>query len=223
MKEPNRRPIKTRSAEWAQRISGKLIARGVTPNQISVASIAFAIVGLMAVNLDVGFLGSLICIGAIQLRLLCNLFDGMVAVEGGRRSELGDLYNEFPDRITDTLLIVGVGYAASWSDLAWFAALAAALTAYIRVSAGSLGMPQRFIGPMAKQHRMAVLTGSLALNMLEAGIWGTQYAVLVGLLVIAVGSVYTCHKRVQMLAQDIQVYRPGADAERQQPETPSVS
>lgn len=215
MNEPNRRPIKTRSTEWAKSISGKLIARGVSPNQISVASVAFAIIAAMAINLDAGFLGSLICIAGVQLRLLCNLFDGMVAVEGGKRSELGDLYNEFPDRITDTLLIVGVGYAAGFSDLAWFAALVAALTAYIRVSAGSLGMPQRFIGPMAKQHRMAVLTGSLVLNIVEAGIWGTHYAILTGLFVIAAGSVFTCYKRVQLLAQDIQVYRPGLDDRRQ--------
>ena len=88
------------------------------------------------------------------LRLLCNLFDGMVAVEGGKQSAIGSLYNEFPDHVADSLLIVGLGYAIGQSDLGWFAALAAALTAYVRVFGGSLGLTQSFMGPMAKQHRM---------------------------------------------------------------------
>ena len=82
----------------------------------------------------------------------------MVAVEGGKKSALGPLYNEFPDRIADSLLIVALGYAIGWPSLGWFGALAAALTAYIRVFGGSLGLPQDFRGPMAKQQRMAALT-----------------------------------------------------------------
>ena len=40
------------------------------------------------------------------------------------------------------------------STLGWAAAVLALLTAYIRALSGSLGLPQRFLGPMAKQHRM---------------------------------------------------------------------
>ena len=47
----------------------------------------------------------------VQLRLLCNLLDGMVAVEGGRSSPVGALYNEVPDRVADSLLLVALGYA----------------------------------------------------------------------------------------------------------------
>lgn len=204
----NRRPIKTRSANWAKNITNKLVARDISPNQISMASIVFALLGAMAISLDTGFFASLICIAGIQLRLLCNLFDGMVAIEGGKKSELGAVYNEFPDRIADSVLIVALGYAAGWSDLGWFAALAAAMTAYVRVFAGSVGMQQRFIGPMAKQHRMAVMTGSLLLNIVEAGVWGTHYALSAGVMVIAAGSVITCFTRTQLLAQDLQVFRP---------------
>ena len=34
----------------------------------------------------------------IQLRLLCNMLDGMVAVEHGRATPVGALYNDVPDR-----------------------------------------------------------------------------------------------------------------------------
>lgn len=207
----NRRPIKTRSAGWAKDITSKLVARDISPNQISVASIGFALLGAVALSLNAGVIGSLICIIGIQLRLLCNLFDGMVAIEGGKKSDVGAVYNEFPDRIADSMLIVALGYAAGWADLGWFAALSAALTAYVRVFAGSVGMQQRFIGPMAKQHRMAVMTGCLVLNIVEATVWGTHFSMMVGLAVIAFGSVATCFTRTQLLVQDMQVFRPEAE------------
>ena len=42
----------------------------------------------------------------MQLRLLCNMMDGLVAVEGGLKSKAGDLFNEAPDRIEDVILLV---------------------------------------------------------------------------------------------------------------------
>ncbi len=86
-------------------------------------------------------------LAAIQLRLLCNLLDGMVAVEGGRGSPVGALYNEFPDRVADTLLIVALGYAAGAGWLGWAGALAAAFTAYVRVFGGRFGQAQDFAVP----------------------------------------------------------------------------
>ena len=98
---------------------------------------------------------------AIQLRLLCNLVDGMLAVEEGFSTKTGDIYNDLPDRISDVLILVGAGYSRGSrmrSTLGWLAAVLAVLTAYVRVLGGSLGVTQHFIGPMAKQHRMFALT-----------------------------------------------------------------
>ncbi len=67
----------------------------------------------------------------------------MVAVEGGKHAPLGQFANEFPDRIADSLLFVAAGYAIALPFLGWLAALAAALTAYIRVFGGALGLPLR--------------------------------------------------------------------------------
>jgi phosphatidylglycerophosphate synthase len=205
--DDNRRPIKTRSAGWAKHITDILVKRDISPNQISVASIAFALAGVVALNIDSGVIGSICCAIGIQLRLLCNLFDGMVAIEGGKKSDIGSLYNEFPDRIADSLLIVGLGYAIGQSDLGWFAALAAALTAYVRVFGGSIGLKQTFIGPMAKQHRMAVMTAGLLLNAIEAKFYGTHYVLLIALVVIALGSVATCVTRTLAIAKQLK----GAD------------
>ncbi|KJZ40327.1 CDP-alcohol phosphatidyltransferase family protein [Pseudomonas fluorescens] len=201
--DDNRRPIKTRSAGWAKRITDRLVKRDISPNQISVASIAFALAGALALNIDNGLIGSLLCAVGIQLRLLCNLFDGMVAIEGGKQSDIGSLYNEFPDRIADSLLIIGLGYAIGHVDLGWFAALAAALTAYVRVFGGSLGLKQTFMGPMAKQHRMAVMTAGLLLNAVETTVYGTHYVLLIALLIIAVGSAATCVTRTLAISRQL--------------------
>lgn len=198
--DENRRPIKTRSAGWAKRVTDHLVTRDISPNQISVASIGFALFGALALNVNSGIVGSVLCILGIQLRLLCNLFDGMVAIEGGKKSDVGMLYNEFPDRIADSLLIAGLGYAIGHAELGWFAALLAALTAYVRVFGGSLGLAQRFSGPMAKQHRMAVMTGGLVLNVIEALTLGTFYALSITLWIIALGSAATCVTRTQAIA-----------------------
>lgn len=201
--DDNRRPINTRSAGWAKHITDILVKRDISPNQISVTSMVFALAGDVALNIDNGVIGSICCAVGIQLRLLCNLFDGMVAIEGGKKSDIGSLYNEFPDRVADSLLIVALGYAIGHSDLGWFAALAAALTAYVRVFGGSIGLKQNFMGPMAKQHRMAVMTAGLVVNAIEASAYGTHYVLLISLIIIAIGSVATCATRTLAISRQL--------------------
>ncbi|WP_018228023.1 CDP-alcohol phosphatidyltransferase family protein [Methyloversatilis universalis] len=199
--QDNRRPIAARSAGWARRSAAALARSAITPNQISVFSIVFAALGaalLLWRPTPAGLIG---CALAVQGRLICNLLDGMVAVEGGRKSALGALYNEFPDRIADSLLIVALGYAAGWPALGWFGALAAALTAYVRVSGGALGQAQSFRGPMAKQHRMAVLTAACLIGAAEQAWAGSLHALQLATAVIAVGSAITCVTRTRGIAQ----------------------
>ncbi|HEY3643899.1 MAG TPA: CDP-alcohol phosphatidyltransferase family protein [Gammaproteobacteria bacterium] len=198
--EKNRRPIAARSAAWAQRLASYLAHTDVTPNQVSSVSVVFAAIGaglLLSWHHWAAYLGAAI---AIQLRLVCNLIDGMVAVEGGKKSALGQLYNEFPDRLADSLLIVALGYAAGLPAWGWFAALAAALTAYVRVFGGALGLAQDFRGPMAKQHRMAVMTGACLLAIVEQGLRGSDYALEAAVVVIGVGALITCVTRTLGIA-----------------------
>jgi phosphatidylglycerophosphate synthase len=199
-----RRPIAARSSGWANASSAWLAARGVTPNAISVASILFAAAGGALVWLVPDPAGWLVAALAVQLRLVCNLLDGMVAIEGGRKTATGPLYNEFPDRIADTLLLVPLGYAAGQPWLGWACALLAALTAYVRVSGGALGLPQDFSGVMAKQRRMAALTAGLIVQSIEWLAWPTRWALLVTAIVIAAGSLITCVTRTLAIARALE-------------------
>jgi len=201
--ETNRRPIQARSAGWAKASASFLARSRVTPNQISTASIVFAAIGAARLVCRPDVVGLIGCALAVQARLVCNLLDGMVAIEGGKKSPLGALYNEFPDRIADSLFIVALGYAVGWPALGWFAALAAALTAYIRVFGGSLGLAQDFRGPMAKQQRMAVLTVACVAGAIEHLTSGTVYALRAAAVVIAAGAVATCATRTRAIAAEL--------------------
>jgi phosphatidylglycerophosphate synthase len=202
--ETARRPIAARSSAWAIALSAWLARSGVTPNAISVTSVLFAAIGgalILNGNHWLALLGAALC---VQLRLVCNLLDGMVAIEGGRKSAVGALYNEFPDRVADTLFLVPLGYAADAPWLGWAATLLAALTAYVRVFGGSLGLAQDFSGVMAKQRRMAALTAGLVgqalLSFFSAALW----PLLVTAAVIAIGSLVTCVTRTVAIARKLE-------------------
>ncbi len=210
-----RRPIKARNSRWAGACAAMLARRGVSPNAISCASIGFAALAgsaflalrLVSAPLAQAALFAL-AIAGIQGRLLCNLMDGMVAIEGGKKSRAGDIFNDLPDRISDPLIIVPAGYATAslphGPALGWLAALIAVLTAYVRVLGHSAGTPDFFAGPMAKQHRMAVLTVACALCA-AAAFWSLQQPILyVALLVIAVGGAATVVRRLLLILDALQ-------------------
>jgi CDP-diacylglycerol--glycerol-3-phosphate 3-phosphatidyltransferase len=201
--DSDRRPLKVRGAGWAQGLARGLARSGVSPNQISVASVAFAAAGAACMLAEGWWLiGAAAC---IQGRLLCNLFDGMVAVEHDRATPLGIVYNEFPDRIADSILLAACGYAAALPSLGWMAALAAALTAYVRVFGASCGLGHDFRGPMAKQHRMALLTlACIATPLLPFGI--RPLAFVLGL--IAALSLLTCVTRTLHLCRQLEQGKP---------------
>ncbi|MET1023470.1 MAG: CDP-alcohol phosphatidyltransferase family protein [Pseudoxanthomonas sp.] len=198
--DDNRRPIAARNTGWAQRLSAALAQSSITPNQISVLSIFFAGIGAAMLAWAPIAGGLVIAAVCIQLRLVCNLLDGMVAMEGGRRTATGALYNEFPDRVADSLLIVALGYGCGLPWLGWLGALLAALTAYVRLAGGSLGLTQDFRGPMAKQHRMAVLTAACIIGAIEGALHGSRWALLVAAVVIAAGALLTCITRSLAIA-----------------------
>lgn len=196
-----RRPLASRDTGLARALTRALLATPVTPNQISLLSILFAALAAAAMLAAPArpWLWFAAALG-IQLRLLCNLLDGMVAVEGGRGSPVGALYNEIPDRVADSLIIVAAGHAVGAPWLGWAGALAAATTAYIRALGGALGQAQDFRGPMAKPQRMATLTAACALAPFEAWFVGTQWAMTLAAWIVMLGALLTCWTRARAIA-----------------------
>lgn len=145
----------------------------------------------------------------MQLRLLCNLFDGMVAIEGGFKTKSGEVFNELPDRFSDAFVFAGAGHALStghaWMPtLGWLAAVLAVTTAYVRAMGAAGGASQHFCGPMAKQHRMAVMTVA-CLIACAAPWWAVAAkALTIGLSVVVVGSLVTIVRRTGRIVRDLE-------------------
>jgi phosphatidylglycerophosphate synthase len=201
----SRRPLKSRSSSWASAASRALLKAGVKPNQVSVMSVVFAAGGAAGLLLvPWPWLAWALCAAGIQLRLLCNLMDGMLAVEGGLRSPNGDLYNEFPDRLADVAVLAAMGLAAGTRAaeiLGWTAACGALCTAWIRSHGSSLTGRHDFRGPMAKQHRMALATALCVIAAVLNGSPHTATVLLSGLALMNAGLVLTVVRRMTVLSQ----------------------
>ncbi|HXH93066.1 MAG TPA: CDP-alcohol phosphatidyltransferase family protein [Thermoanaerobaculia bacterium] len=211
----DRRPLKTRDRGWAKALAALLVRWRVRPNTISVLSVVFALgagVAFVASRDAEGVTRVVLLIAAaagIQLRLICNMLDGMVAVEGKMASKTGDIFNELPDRIADPLIIVAAGYAiirfySLGPTLGWCAGLLAVMTAYVRVLAGSVRAKQDFVGPMAKPHRMATLTFAGIVDAVAGYLRYRDYALMLALIVIIVGTIITMIRRTRRMAAELE-------------------
>jgi phosphatidylglycerophosphate synthase len=210
--DPQRRPIAARERAWAQAVARVLIAARVSPNAISLAGLLFAIgagLSLWSTGQTAGVArvaGFLAAAALIQLRLLCNMFDGMVAIGSGRQSPYGELYNDMPDRPADLAILLGAGYSLSaipyGRELGWVAGTLAVLTAYVRVLGGSMGLRQRFTGPMAKPHRMAVMTVACVLSTLEPLVGWRGQTIALALVVVTAGAAWTIARRTSAIVAE---------------------
>jgi phosphatidylglycerophosphate synthase len=234
------------------------------PNAVSLASIVFAgaacasFASLPNVETNARVVLLVTAAACMQLRLLCNLLDGMLAIEerlsswipasagqllsrvapsagrlspsvpasagtgtdaeswdpasagtmtGGPGNKIGEIYNEMPDRLADVLILAGAGYGVGalpyGVTLGWIAAVLALLTAYVRVLGGSLGLPQPFIGPMAKQHRMFTMTMAALASVPEALFDRSPHVLHAALVIIVVGSAITVARRTRLLIREV--------------------
>lgn len=162
----------------------------------------------------------------VQLRLLCNMMDGLIAVEHGKGDKLGGFFNEVPDRVEDVLLLLAAGYAAggvvvageggatliSGPMLGWAAALLALGTAYLRQTGVAMGLAQDYCGPLAKPQRMFFLTLALLVAggveiarraACEGPLYFSQSVLRLGLAIIVCGTAITVVRRTVRMANNL--------------------
>jgi phosphatidylglycerophosphate synthase len=197
----DRRPIAARQTGAARVATAWLAARGVSADAISAAGMVAGLLAGAAFAMAPGQ-GAWAWLAAallVQLRLLANLLDGMVAVARGIASPRGELWNEIPDRVSDTAALAGLGFAAGDLALGLGAALAAMATAYIRAVGKGAGGGSDFSGPMAKQQRMFVLTVVAVVCAFVPG-W-TTFLPMAALWLVLAGSLLTCAVRLAGIAR----------------------
>lgn len=208
----DRRPIATRNRKWAQTATAWLASRKVSPNLISIAGMCACVAAGIALGLtSVAYHRIFWLVAALgaQLRLTANMLDGMVALASGRASKAGELYNEIPDRVSDAGVFIGAGFA--WGGnvaLGFIATILAIFTAYVRAAGKIAGAPNEFCGPMAKQHRMLVITVACVYSAFVPRSWqifhfgGFAIGVMtIGLAVIIAGCLITVARRVKRIVR----------------------
>ena len=215
----DRRPLKSRSFPLFISLARFLAAKRIHPNAISIASTLFAIAGgiclLYAFRQSGELTGRILLLAAgmlFMLRLLANMLDGMVAVEGELGTPTGELFNEVPDRISDAVALICAGYALySCPALGYIAAILAVMTAYIRAVGKAAGAGSDFSGLMDKKRRMILMTLTCAVLALAprsidpvfiveertVGVWR------ITLVIIAIGSLITCITRLYRISRTL--------------------
>ncbi|MFZ4576106.1 MAG: CDP-alcohol phosphatidyltransferase family protein [Phycisphaerales bacterium] len=211
----DRRPIAARQLGVFQSMASSLAWAGVSPNAISAAGmvaglgagVCLALTSSVVADRAAWIAGAAL----IQLRLLANMMDGMVAERAGKTSKIGELFNEIPDRVSDSATLIGFGFAMGSSPMAGVVgALLAALTAYVRAVGKGAGVPGAFCGPMAKQQRMALVTMTavfFAVTPHEFRVWSWKVPGLDAnatvpvtvLWIICIGCVFTCSRRLHFI------------------------
>ena len=205
MSDTNRRPLNSRDSRWAKALAARLAESRVTPNRISQASVGFAALGFLlfwaasASGPILQFLCLILAAATVQARLVCNLIDGMVAIEGGKGAKDGPFWNEAPDRVSDLFFLAAAGLAAGRPDIGLLAAVLAIATAYIRELGRAEGFPPDFSGPLAKPQRMAVLTAGTVL----AAFYASEWTLTVTLWIIVGGTAVTVIRRSMTLINSL--------------------
>lgn len=207
-----------------QKLAAWLSRTGISANAISVLGIVFAAVASAAL-IATNHIDSeaavrvlwLLAASTVQLRLLANLMDGMVALASDEASPVGELYNEIPDRIEDVFILIGLGYAAGGAPtMGYGAAVLAVFVAYVRAMGGVAGARQSFTGPAAKPHRMFLVTVVSLYCAIAPSNWQPLHAesgwgaAAVALAIISAGSVITAFRRIRRVTDDLRNRDTGA-------------
>lgn len=200
----DRRPIPARNAQLSQRAAKLLAATGISANMISGLSVLFGIGAGISFALTATSAMPKVWWGAaallIMLRLTANMLDGMVAIEKGETSAVGELFNEVPDRISDVATFIGAGFATySSPHLGYPAAILSVFVAYIRAMGNHMNVTGLFMGPMNKQQRMFSLIAMCLYYLFTPSGWQAMPVIIWVLWAINLGAILTIARRLRYI------------------------
>jgi CDP-diacylglycerol---glycerol-3-phosphate 3-phosphatidyltransferase len=167
--------LKPRFQAQLRPLAGRLAARGISANQVTLAAVLLSVLAGGLVALAEGAFGTLLLVPIVLfVRMALNAIDGMLAREHAMASDLGAALNELGDIVSDAALYLPLalvpGAPAFWIVLF---VLAAALTEAAGLIGPLLGRERRYDGPMGKSDR-ALAVGAVALLLglgVPAGFW----------------------------------------------------
>ncbi|HDS45155.1 MAG TPA: CDP-alcohol phosphatidyltransferase family protein [Methanomicrobia archaeon] len=149
-----------------------LVARGVSPNLLSLLSLLCAALAGIAFAISSGGSSSItfwLVLAAVFVTLNAVLdgLDGLVAREMGNASSKGDFLDHVIDRYADLLMIGGIvfGNYAPW-QIGLLALVGVLLASYMGTQAQAVGIGRMYGGVLGRADRIALILGATVLTVL---------------------------------------------------------
>jgi CDP-diacylglycerol--glycerol-3-phosphate 3-phosphatidyltransferase len=163
---------------------GRTLARnGVTPNMITTAGLAGAVVAAVLVARGEFLAGGIVMMAAAALDLL----DGIVARASGRVTLFGGVFDSLCDRLSEAAVLGGLLFRLASQGkreevmLAFAAVVGSLLVSYLRARAEAAGLQLRE-GLFTRPERVIVLGVGLVVGQVRIALW--ILAVLANLTVL---------------------------------------
>ena len=177
--------LKPRFQDVLRPYAAALVKRGLTPNQVTIATLSIcALCGLLVALFSEAWFPLILLAPVAALRLALNAIDGLMAREHGLATPGGQMLNEVADVGSDMVLFLPLALVPEFSPvLVALTVMLAVLTEVAGIAALGVGGKRRYDGPMGKSDR-AVAIGLLALltglGILPAVVVNLALAVVVG-------------------------------------------
>ena len=161
-------------------VARPLVRAGISPNMVTVAALAMAVVAVPLAAVD-GWVGPAAACLAVTLSGLLDSLDGAVAVQAGRTTKVGFLLDSALDRIADAAFPAALAVAAGGGE--WLAVGATAACwwlEYVRARGSLAGVTGKaLITPGERPTRIILTAVGLGLPVLAtAALWA--HVVIVG-------------------------------------------
>ncbi len=149
-----------------------LVARGVSPNLLSLISLLCAALAGVAFAVSSGGSGPinlplLLAAVFVALNAVLDGLDGLVARETGNASSKGDFLDHVVDRYADLLMIGGIvfGGYAPW-PIGLLALLGVLLASYMGTQAQAVGIGRMYGGALGRADRIVLILTATVLTVI---------------------------------------------------------
>ncbi len=173
--------------------SDRAAALGITPNQVTMATMLLSLAAGAVILLQPDMLWPLFLVPAVlAVRVVFNHVDGMLACEHDMKTPLGALLNELADAVSDAALYLPL--AALPGMPAWLVVAAVVLgliSEMSGVAALRIGAGRREDGPLGKKPRGLVFAGAalaLAFGVASEGLLSAVFGVAIILLLLTIAN-----------------------------------
>jgi CDP-diacylglycerol--glycerol-3-phosphate 3-phosphatidyltransferase len=192
--------IKPRFRASLHGVEARLVDIGVSADQLTAAGLASAVGAAASVLLSAVDPRWMLAVAPLVLgRLACNALDGMVAADTGTARPLGLVFNEFGDRVADSVVLFAVALRCDSLVLGAGTVVLVLLSSYLGMVPAAAGGRRQYNGFMGKADRM-VLLAALSPAALVAGPAAIMTAYL---CVVGPGAVVTIIQRAVSIRHEL--------------------